>query len=55
MPSPGEIRENAGNPFGYYLVIQEVGSEYTLSPKKIRENLGQSDYYNNPVRQKKEQ
>jgi hypothetical protein len=55
MPSPEEIRENAGNPFGYYLVTQEVGSEYTLSPKEIRENLGQADYYYNPVTQKKEQ
>jgi hypothetical protein len=57
MPSPKEIRENAGNPFDYYYnpVTPEVGPEtYTLSPKKLRENLGSpSDYYYNPVTQKK--
>jgi len=54
MPSPEEIRENAGNPFDYYSVIQEVGSDYTLSPKRIRENLGSpSVYYYNPVTQEK--
>ena len=50
MPSPKEIRENAGSPFDYYYnpVTQEVGPEtYTLSPKKIRENTG------NPVTQEK--
>src|SRR5262249_5944052 len=53
MPSPEEIRENAGSAFDYYSVIREVGSEYTLSPKRIRENLGNpSDYYN-PVTQEK--
>jgi hypothetical protein len=44
MPSPKEIRENAGSPFDYYYynpVSQEVGPETcTLSPKKIRENAG---------------
>jgi hypothetical protein len=57
MPSPKEIRENAGNPFDYYYnpVTPEVGPEtYTLSPKKIRENAGSpSDYYYNPVTQEK--
>jgi hypothetical protein len=57
MPSPKEIRENAGNPFDYYYnpVTQEVGPEtYTLSPKQIRENAGSpSDYYYNPVTQEK--
>jgi len=58
MPSPKEIRENAGNPFDYYYynpVTPEVGPEtYTLSPKKIRENAGSpSDYYYNPVPQEK--
>ena len=57
MPSPKEIRENAGNPFDYYYnpVTQEVGPEtYTLSPKKIRENVGSpSDHYYNPVTQEK--
>jgi hypothetical protein len=54
MPSPQEIRENAGNPFDYYSVIQEVGSEYTLSPKRIRENLGSpSVYFYNPGTQEK--
>jgi hypothetical protein len=54
MPSPKEIRENAGNPFDYSSVTQEVGSEFTLSPKKLRENLGSpSDYYYNPVTQEK--
>ena len=54
MPSTEEIRENAGNSFDYYSVIQEVGSEYTLSPKRIRENLGSpSVYCYNPVTQEK--
>jgi hypothetical protein len=57
MPSPKEIRENAGNLFDYYYnpVTPEVGPEtYTLSPKKIRENAGSpSDYYYNPVTQEK--
>ena len=54
MPSPKEIRENAGNPFDYYNpVTSEAGPEYTLSPRKLRENAGSpSDYYY-PITQEK--